>query len=598
MLAVIVLAACQGAVTPSPPAATVPSIGEGSPGPPSVGPSSVPGALDLFGTNYAPDAGADGGTIVIGDWHEANQFQPYFVTAETDVRVVSAAWSTLVVLTADQKFEPDLATAIPTTANGGVRVPGDGGDAMTVTWQLRENLTWSDGAPLTCDDMKYAWEWVTDPANVGVNPAGFENITAVDCPSATDMIWHFDRIYEGYLTLMTAPLPRHYLAAIPIADQTAGVGFRAAEVAKVPVSGPFKFESVTPGSGLRMIRNPAYAGWSTGKPAHLDRLIWRWFGDVDALIAGYRNGDVDVATGLLDVDRPKVTNLARQVSAIPSLTYELLRPNWSPTSCSRGAQVADRGPGCPMSDPAMREAVALAIDKNEINVKLLGGNVQVTDGNVSADSWFFAPQPSRSSDPARARSILDAAGWVVGPDGIRVRDGLTARIELCTTDDPVRVASVDLIGGRLRAVGIEVIPRAVTPDEIFADDSTTTVDPPCALARANFDLAEVASTRSVDPLGYFFDYHSSQVRPNGANDASVNDPLIDAALRTVQTSAEFGVVEDAMAEFQRVYVEKTVEIPLYSRMLVELHSPKLGNFAASPMPAGSTWNVVDWYIRR
>ena len=57
---------------------------------------------------------------------------------------------------------------IPTTENGGVKVPGDDGDAMTVTWTLRDGLKWSDGEPLTCDDFKYAWEWVLDPDNVGV----------------------------------------------------------------------------------------------------------------------------------------------------------------------------------------------------------------------------------------------------------------------------------------------------------------------------------------------------------------------------------------------------------------------------------------------
>ena len=63
---------------------------------------------------------------------------------------------------------------IPTPDNGGVKAPGDGGDAMTVTWTLRDGLKWSDGEPLTCDDFKYAWEWVLDPDNVGVITAGLQ----------------------------------------------------------------------------------------------------------------------------------------------------------------------------------------------------------------------------------------------------------------------------------------------------------------------------------------------------------------------------------------------------------------------------------------
>jgi ABC-type transport system substrate-binding protein len=94
---------------------------------------------------------------------------------------------------------------------------------MTVTWKVRDGLAWSDGQPPTCDDFRYAWEWVLADGNV-VSRAGFEDITDVECASDTDMIWHFGRIYGGYLGL--APLPRHALASIPIVDQVRGAGFR------------------------------------------------------------------------------------------------------------------------------------------------------------------------------------------------------------------------------------------------------------------------------------------------------------------------------------------------------------------------------------
>ena len=62
---------------------------------------------------------------------------------------------------------------MPTIANGGVVAPGEDGDAMTVTWTLRDGLKWSDGEDLTCDDFKYAWEWILDDENVGVLTTGF-----------------------------------------------------------------------------------------------------------------------------------------------------------------------------------------------------------------------------------------------------------------------------------------------------------------------------------------------------------------------------------------------------------------------------------------
>ena len=594
----IVFAACQGAASPSPTGAapTTPSTSSTAPTASGTAPSASAGAPDLFGTAYKPEDGKDGGSIIIGDWQEANQFNPFYLSQVTEANVASAAWATLVVLTNDYKYAPDLATEIPTIDNRGVKVPGSGTDAMTVTWKLRPGLKWSDGQPLTCDDFKYAQEWVEDKDNTGIGTkSSYDAISKVDCTSDTEMVWHFPKIFEGYITLAIAPLPRHYLAAIPIKDQVAGKGFRPNEIAKMPVSGAFMYDTVTAGSELRLKKNPNYTSFSTGKPAHLDSLIWKWYGDADAMIAGYKAHEVDFATDLQDSDVPKVVDLGAEVSAVPALLYEFLRPNWSETACSKNPTVADRGPGCPMSDPAMRQAISFAIDKNDINTRLLGGTVQIANTNISPGAWFFADQPPATFDPAKAKSILDAGGWVPGADGIRVKAGLRAKIELCTTTRQVRQDTLALIAGWLKDVGIEGVSNPVSASNIFASFNEATADTPCALSKSNFDLAEHAFSSSIDPLGNYFSYHSSQFEPAGVNDAQVKDTAIDAALNTVQNSVDFNVIKDAMSEFQKVYVEKTVEIPLYYRKNVDLVSSKLGNFFANPTQAGPTWNAVDWF---
>jgi peptide/nickel transport system substrate-binding protein len=610
--AAILVAACGGtSTTPAPTTApstapTTAPASQAASAAPSV--STPPSATDLlFGSSYAPAAGTPGGTIIIGDWQEATQFNPYYYSQVTEANVAALAWHSLLQFSSDFKYIPQLAAEpIPTTANGGVTL-GKNGDAMTVTWKLRSGLKWSDGQPLTCDDYKYAWEWVMDKDNVGVVKAGWEDIKAFECASDTDMIWHFGKVYEGYLTLAAAPLPRHYLKDIPIKDQVKGKGFSVADIAKLPVSGPFKFESVTPQSELRMVRNEFWSNPRTGKPANLDKIIFKWYGDADAMIAGYRAGEIDLAYDLQDSDIPKVQDLGQQVAAIPALLYEFLRPNWSQSTdfvaanknggCSRNKAVQDRGTGCPTADPAIREAISYAVDKNEINTRLLGGNAQVANSNISPSAWFYADQPPSTFDPAKANQILDAAGWVKGADGIRVKDGLKAKIELCTTTRQVRQDTLALVASWLKAVGIDSVVNAVAPSDIFADYNEATLDTPCALSTSNFDLAEHAFSSSIDPLGNYFSYHSSQFHPNGVNDARVNDPDLNKALDTVKNSVDFNVVKDAMATFQKVYVDKTVEIPLYYRKNVELAGPRIGNYFANGTQAGSNWNAEDWFAK-
>ncbi|MEO5966434.1 MAG: peptide ABC transporter substrate-binding protein [Candidatus Limnocylindrales bacterium] len=608
--AAILVAACGG--TSNTPAPTVaPSTPAESPAVSAVpSESAAAGPVDLFGSTYAPAEGPSGGTVIIGDWQEATQFNPYYLGQVTEANVASLVWHSLLTISSDFRYIPQLAAdPIPTTENGGVKAPGDAGDAMTVTWKLRDGLKWSDGEPLTCDDFKYAFEWVMSPDNVGVITAGWEDITKFDCPSATDMVWHFKKVYEGYLTLATAPLPRHYLEKISIKEQVNGKGFRPDEIAKLPVPGPFKFESVTPQAELRLARNDNYANPRTGKPSNLDAVVFKWYGDPDAMIAGFRNNEIDIAFDLADSDLPKVQDLGNQVAAIPALLYEFLRPNWSagpfatdgpnPNTggCSRNAAVQDRGAGCPTADAAIRQAISYAIDKNEINTRLLGGNAQVANTNISPAAWFFAEQTPATFDPAKAKQILADGGWAdSNGDGIVEKGGVTAKIELCTTTRQVRQDTLALISSWLKAVGIDSVINPVAPSDIFADYNEGTNDTPCILARSNFDLAEHAFSSSIDPLGNYFSYHSSQFRPDGANDAQVKDTDVDKSLDDVKNNVDFTVIRDAMATFQKVYVEKTVEIPLYYRKNVELANPRVGNYFANGTQVGSTWNGEDWFI--
>jgi ABC-type transport system substrate-binding protein len=74
-------------------------------------------------------------------------------------------------------------------------------------------------------------------------------------------------------------------------------------------------------------------------------------------------------------------------------------------------------------------------------------------------------------------------------------------------------------------------------------------------------------------------------------------PAIDAALDAVKNTVDFVAVRHAMETFQKIYVEKTIEIPLFFRGELDAVSPKVGNFAANPTSAGPTWNAVDWYLK-
>src|SRR6185436_1906989 len=413
---------------------------------------------------------------------------------------------------------------------------------------------------------------------------------------AQTIVLHFGKIYEGYLGMYGVPLPKHYLSGISMKDQVAHKGMTSKDMPGVPVSGPFKYESVTPGTEIRLVRNDNYANPWDGKPALLDGLVFKWYGDADAMIAGYKSGDFDIGTDLNDADLPKVKDLGEQAEQLDSLTYEFLRPNWNKDTCS--PNIKDRGTGCPVSDPAMREAVRWAVNKEEINSRLLGGAAALGFTNVSPNAWFYSDPPTYTFDPEKAKAVLDAGGWTVGSDGIREKDGIKAKIELCTTTRQVRQDTLALISSYLKDVGIDSTVNAVASTDIFAAYNGATDQTPCALSKGNFDLAEHAFGVPLDPLANYATYHSSQFEPNGGNDASVKDTEIDQILEGVKGTVDFAKIKDFMAQWQKAYVDKTIEIPLYFRKEVYLVSPKVVNYTGNPTSQGPTWNSFDWGINQ
>jgi len=251
----IVFAACQGAASTSPssptssePAAST-SASSGSSAPGASGSGAAAGAPDLFGTKYKDTRkpGTTGGQVVYADWQEATEFNYYYQGQVSEQNLTSATQGGLVTVTNDFRYAPDQATEIPTLDNGGVKVPGDGGDAMTVTWKLRPGLKWSDGSALTCDDYKYTQGWIMDKDNTGLygGRSGYEDVKTFDCTDPQTIVLHFSKIYEGYLGMYGVPLPKAYMSKFTVKDAVAHKGMGAKDMPNVPVSGPFKYQSGT-----------------------------------------------------------------------------------------------------------------------------------------------------------------------------------------------------------------------------------------------------------------------------------------------------------------------------------------------------------------
>jgi ABC-type transport system substrate-binding protein len=569
-------------------------------------PVADPGGLVLYGA-YGPMPGSDGGTLTIGDRHAATQFNPLELESAGDLELGAATWSGLDRFDYEFRLTEDLAAGgIPTTSNGRVAVPGSSGSAMDVTWCLRRGLRWSDGAALTCSDFDFTRTWLRDIAPASVR-ARYGDLQSIDCRTPDVLIARYGTVFSGYATQMVPPLPRHYLEKIPLADLRAGVGFNAADLPALPVSGPFRFTTVTP-SEIRLARNDYYRGGYRSAPAHLDQLVLRWYSNDAAAIAGYRAGEIDLAANLDQTDPQQLaaTDLAEHISSVPSLVELVVVMNWSQRQdaggsggCSLSGSVTARGDGCPAADPAIRKALSEAIDLDAVATGLVGAPAYRGWG-VAPDSYFFTDVPAPVFDPAQAREDLQQVGWTGGAGGTRRKGGLQAVVELCISDEPRSAAAAARIRRDAASIGIDVVVHSVPEVALLAPYERAGRTSPCAVSRGNFDLALLPVATSIEPVDYRQRYHSAAFEPAGRNDARVADPTIDAALDMAVQTADFVVIKHAMAAFQQAAAATALEIPLAFEYRVDLFPPQTGpggfvnltSGAASPL----TWDAADWAI--
>jgi peptide/nickel transport system substrate-binding protein len=584
---VVVAAACSSS-TNTPVVTQVPATIQPTTGPVA---SPTPVTVELTGTTYkAEPAAVKGGKVVLAEWQFPDTVNPYFAQAETDIEVSGSMFDSLINVTPDLKYIPNLSTNIPTVANGGVKLVGTG---MDVTWNLKAGMKWSDGQPISCADLEATWKWVMDPDNTGLagGTIGWEDVTAVDGGTGTDCVMKFGKVFEGYLTLVAPLLPKHYITSIPVKDAPTKL-YPLGNLSSGVYSGSYIPVSLVTDAQITLAPNPNWESIS-GHAPYLSQLIWKYYGEASTMIAGYKNGEYDLGQDLNDADIPALASIdPAQVKIANSLTYELHAFNGKSLQAKFGTDYS-----------TIIKAVKLATDRKAIANGPLAGNVTVSNNFISPLTWYYkAVGGSTDADPTTASTLLANAGWTKGSDGYLAKGGKTLELTYCTTTRAVRVDTLKLVASQLKLIGIKANVNSKPSGDVFGGWNDTKADTACNLQHGNFDVAEFAYVSPLDPLGGYNVYHSvgiPDVAPhNGQNITRINLPALDAAYDTVKTSVDFVKVRAAMFTIQDIYGsdQNTYELPLYNRKDVWLVNPKLHNFTGNPTTSAAEWNIGDWWI--
>jgi peptide/nickel transport system substrate-binding protein len=496
--------------------------------------------------------------------------------------------SNMTVFDSQRTITPRLAEKIPALNDGDWRLLPGGG--MEVTWKLKPNLVWHDGTPLSAEDFVFGFQVARDPAlSVGVR-VELPNVAEV---KATDdrtfvVTWKTQSIngnvngFDG-----VPPLPRHIFKELYESGDKGAFENSPHWSTQWVGLGPFRLTSWSLGSSME---GAAFDRYVLGKPK-IDRLIIRYMGDVNALVANVMAGEIDLIPAGAQLDINQMVTL-KQAWDPSGAGFTLLN-----TKSVRTLYLQFRDPSAPWaSDLRVRQALLHALNRDEIVESLLYGMVPRADYYIPKEDPVFglAEQrglPKYAYDMTRAERLLADAGWTRGADrSFRNSAGQPFSIDVMASGQGDNVTEAVTVAGQWSASGFQSQPipypaNAENAAEIRHNMKGSLIWP------WNFTVSD-PRTVTASEVG------AANNRWRGGNYGGYVNRGYEALYE--QLSNEVDPTKRTETQFQMVkhLAEELPVLPIFYRATgLAARKGVEGPTGTPPIQAGSAWNIHTWDVK-
>ena len=548
--------------------------------------------VPVVGQPTSAQPAPSGGTVTLIIPEEPTTLNYYMSDAAITRQVADATSMTGLVLVDDKgEFQPVLAAEIPTEPNGGLSA-----DKLSVTWKLLPDLKWSDGQPITSDDVKFTWEALSNPNSGAIaGTGGIELITAVDTPDPLTAVVHYSAPWAGYLAQFAYGIfPRH--AAGQPADMSNW------EWNRQPVgAGPFVVKEWASGESITMERNPNY--FQAGKP-YLDKLIFRIVPEFAAQVALMKTGEAQVQLW------PGIDDPNQYATEVGGDVHEDMVPGVWNLAIDFNLSMpfdGDPGPTPPhpiLGDARVRQAISAAIDYDTL-IKDVLRNTVAPSTSPFAYGWYQCDIARvYPYDQAKANSLLDDAGWKMGEDGIRVakgalyaEDGTRLSLELqgYTNFEPLQ-RTEEFIVENLKAVGVEARIQNYDFSIIFGayeDNSPRMI--------GDYDMLIYDRSLSIEPQGAVEnDYLSTQIpsaeNPTGGNIWRWVNTDGDTFIEQAGSTFDLAVRKDAYCGLGKLIATDLPQLYIYIFQDGYGYANSLTGYVVSTW-GSMVWDVQNWQLK-
>ena len=514
--------------------------------------------LVFRGVILSPEAPRPGGTYVEGVVGQLGSLNPLFGEATAGPNDLEALL-----------FEP-LVRVLPTGAvQGRLASRWDvSPDGRSYTFTVRPNARWSDGTPVTADDVVFTVRTVQDPQFPGalLNQSWKDIIaTAVDAGQVRFALPGHNAGFMANLELLDI-VPAHVLAGKTMAE------LASPSPNLNPVgTGPFRMVANL-GDRIQLERNPF--AW---RRPWLESVTIRSFPSQAAALDALDRGQIDGLANLTPSGAAQ-ERANGQVRVLTTSTYQYAELLFNLKTDQPYFQ-----------DVRVRQAVAKAIDRTAIIKEVLGGQAVPDDSPIPRSiTWAYdsaAQQPAY--DPTGAAKLLDDAGWTM-VNGIRTKGTTSLSFGLTVSSDvPPYERVAEKVASQLSQVGIVAEVRPVTTASLIHD----------YLNPRTFDMTLTAFDNGPDPDVYSF-WHSSQAHTGGFNFAGMKkNVFIDGDLEDGRNTLDLTARAKAYATFQEDFAKEIPAVFLYSPRYVmavnrRIHGVRLDSAIE---PEERYAYISDWY---
>lgn len=529
--------------------------------------------IALVGARSAPRAAAAvlaaqeaGGQITFGLPWDAITLNP--ITEQDGVSYLVNLWVYDSLIRLDESLQP-----VPELAESWEASP----DGLTWTLRLKQGVTWHDGTPFTAADVAFTVHTILDPKTQTQYRAnystlvGFAELTNSDAPVAPDTLpqdpvevvddhtvrFHLAEPFAPFLvqSLHLPVAPKHLLEDVDV---------NTAEVNAAPIgTGAYRFVDWKRDNRLVL---QAYDGYYGGQPTVTD-LVLRVIPDETVLLQELRTGGIEF---MERVPREAVADL----QASPEFEVALV-DNIGCTFVSFNTTHPVLG------DKAVRQAIGHAVDMETFIEEVLLGLALPATGLYPPYTWMHEPDVRRYPyDPAESERLLDAAGWTMGSDGTRAKEGVSLAFKMSTfkgheAGEQFLATAKEWLGAVGISMEIEILELAAWIDTLVGSTFEATM--------SNWD-------GSADPDGYGYGMYHSE---GGRNRALYRNPEIDGALETGRRTLDQEARKAAYSAFQKIAAEDLPYLPLYHYQHIYAYRSVFDGFVPSPMPADIYRSVKD-----